>query len=72
MSPTHQQFARVQRYLARLRRAGATDDDYDDLLSLFMHAWHLADWMSHDPAVNRQLSTIHKDAQEETSNQVVR
>ena len=50
MSPAQEQFARVKRYLARMEKKGATDEDTDDLHSFFLHAWHLTDWASYDPA----------------------
>ena len=62
MTPSQEQFARVQRYVSRIRRAGATDEDYDDLLAFFMHAWHLADWASNDSMVGRSLEEIKRDA----------
>jgi len=52
MSPAQEQFARMKRYLARMEKRGATDEDTDDLYSFFLHAWHLMDWSSNDSTVN--------------------
>ena len=64
MNLAQQQFARLERYLHRIGRAGTTDEDYDDLLSFFMHAWHLADWAANDPTVGRSLRDIQNDAKQ--------
>jgi hypothetical protein len=60
MSPAQEQLARVKRYLGRMERMGAADDDTDDMYSFFMHAWHLADWAFSDPTLNpRPLNLAH-------------
>jgi hypothetical protein len=48
MSLAQEQFARVTRYLVRMKRMGGTDEDADDMYSFFVHAWHLMDWTSND------------------------
>src|SRR5215467_2910982 len=53
MSPAQEQFIRLRRFLARMEKRGATDDDTDDLYSFFMHAWHLIDWASNDQSIAR-------------------
>lgn len=52
MSPAQEQFFRMKRYLNRMEKRGATDEDTDDLYSFFLHAWHLLDWSSNDSTVN--------------------
>jgi len=61
MSAAIEQFRRVKRYLARIEKKGATDDDIDDLYSFFLHAWHLIDWASNDPTVSRTYDQIMAD-----------
>jgi len=61
MSPAREQFARLKRYLVRIDRKGASDDDTDDLYSFFLHAWHLIDWASSDPAVGRNYDQVLAD-----------
>jgi len=58
MSPAQEQFIRLRRFLARMEKRGATDDDTDDLYSFFMHAWHLIDWASNDQSIARTYSQI--------------
>jgi hypothetical protein len=41
----------MKRYLLRMEKKGATDEDTDNLYSFFLHAWHLIDWASNDPAL---------------------
>ena len=62
MTPTQEQFARVVRYLKRLERKGATDDDRDDMFAFFLNCWHLCDWAGNDPALGRDTRTIQRDA----------
>jgi hypothetical protein len=60
MSPAQEQFARMKRYLLRMEKKGATDEDTDDLYSFFLHAWHLIDWASHDPALGTDPELARK------------
>ncbi len=62
MSSAAEQFPRVVRYLNRLERKGATDEDRDDMFAFFMNCWHLTDWVANDPAVLRNTSSIQNDA----------
>jgi hypothetical protein len=62
MTPSQEQFARLQRYVSRIRRAGASDEGYDDLIAFFMHAWHFADWASNDSTVGLTLKQIQQEA----------
>ncbi len=66
MSPAQEQFARLKRYLARMERKAASDEGTDDMYSFFLHAWHLVDWASNDPAVNRTYGEVLAD----TSNSI--
>jgi len=61
MSPAQEQFSRVKRYLDRMERREASDDDTDDLYSFFLNAWHLMDWASNDPTVGRTYDQVLAD-----------
>lgn len=56
MSPAQEQFARIRRYLDRMERKGTTDADYDDMLSFFVHAWHLIEWTKNDPTIGGSVN----------------
>jgi hypothetical protein len=61
MSPAQEQFSRMKRYLVRMERREASDDDTDDMYSFFLHAWHLIDWASNDPTVGRTYDEVKAD-----------
>ncbi len=62
MSPTQEQFERVLRYLNRMERKGATEEDRDDMFAFFLNCWHLCDWVANDASVGRRLETVQLDA----------
>lgn len=51
MSPAQEQYLRMKRYFTRMKDKGAADEATDDMYSFFMHAWHLCDWVCHDPTL---------------------
>jgi hypothetical protein len=60
-----QQFARVCRYLDRVRdpnRNENTNDYTDDIWSFFQNAWHLKDWISNDKSLDPGVREKLKDA----------
>lgn len=61
MSPAQEQFARMKRYLDRMERREASDDNTDDLYSFFLQAWHLVDWTSNDPTIGRTYDQVLAD-----------
>ena len=62
MSASAEQFARVERALARVRsnRGRELPEYEDDVWSFFQNAWHLKDWIKNDP----ELSQKDRDAVE--------
>jgi hypothetical protein len=48
----HEQLARVERFLSRVRDHDRDPSEYDDdLWSFFQHCFHLKDWIKNDPQV---------------------
>jgi len=60
MTPSHEQLARARRLLRKIENEGATDDDYDDVLSFFIHCWHVRDSIINDPSLPRTAAHTKK------------
>jgi hypothetical protein len=61
MTPAKEQFARVERFLARIDRQEASDEAADDLWCFFMNCWHLKDWIIHDPTIKIPAERVKTD-----------
>jgi hypothetical protein len=54
--PYQEQFERVQRFYLKIdpqsKDHGDQEEYYDNLLSFFLHAWHLKDWIKNDESIH--------------------
>ncbi len=71
MTPSHEQLARVYRWLHRIEKQGASDEDYDDLLAFFLNCWHLKDWIENDSTLSSAVTgNIEREAEAYESLQI--
>lgn len=68
-----QQWQRVLRFLERIDgpQGGSSDDYDDDLISFFMHCWHLKDWIKYDVNVDERVRKKIEDEVEKKPNLIM-